>query len=257
MLGVGLRIRPLFWVSCALLGVVYYQYPDIRNQLGGPAAFGLWMAAVLVSLFAHELGHVLAARLFGARPHLVLSGFGDQLYEWEGLRRWQRVLVCLAGPLVNLLLFGILWLISDPDRPLAAEGVSRYWIAQTAWLLLMINAFWALLNLLPLWPLDGGRIAVEIGSAVLGRRGPTAALLLSLAVSILLTLAVIAWMRVTLSPFDDRYPVYFTYFCILSLYCYAFWLCAFRALWGEPQPPEPSSPVHERPGTGNGAIRRS
>jgi hypothetical protein len=38
-------------------------------------------------------------------------------------------------------------------------------------------------------------------------------------------------------PFDDRYPVYFTYFCILSVYCYAFWLSAFRALWGEEQTP--------------------
>jgi Zn-dependent protease len=234
MFGADFRIRPLFWVSCALLGVVYYQYPDIRNQLGSVAAFGLWMAAVLLSFFAHEMGHVLAARSFGARPHIVLSGFGDQLYELGGLRPWQGVLVALAGPLANVLLFGILWLIIDPDHPLAAEGTSLNWIAQTAWLLLMINAFWALLNLLPLWPLDGGRIAGELGSAVLGRRGQTAALLLSLFVSLLLTIAVVVWVRVTLYPFDDRYPVYFTYFCILSIYCCAFWLSAFRALWGEP-----------------------
>ena len=196
--GAELRIRPLFWVSCALLGVVYYQYPDIRNKIGGGAAFGLWIAAVLLSFLAHEMGHVLAARLFGSRPHLVLSGFGDQLYELGGLRRWQRVLVALAGPLVNLLLFCILWLIIDPDRPLAVEGMARFWIAQAAWLLMMINAFWAALNLLPLWPLDGGHIAVELGSAVPGRRGQTAALLLSLVVSLLLTVAVVAWMRVTL-----------------------------------------------------------
>jgi Zn-dependent protease len=237
MFGAEIRIRPLFWVSCALLGVVYYQYPDVRNKIGGPAAFGLWMAAVLLSFFAHVMGHVLAARLFGVRPHLVLSGFGDQLYALDGLRCRQRVLVALAGPLVNLLLFGILWLIIDPDRPLAVEGMARYWIAQAAWLLLMINAFWAVLNLLPLWPLDGGRVAVELGSALPGRRWQTAALLLSLVISLLLTIGVVAWMRVTLYPFDDRYPVYFTYFCILSVYCYAFWLSAFRALWGEEQPP--------------------
>jgi membrane-associated protease RseP (regulator of RpoE activity) len=244
MFGADFRIRPLFWVSCALLGVVYYQYPDIRNQLGGPAAFGLWMAAVLVSLGAHEMGHVLTARWFGARPRIVLSGLGDRLFGLEGLRLWQSVLVALAGPLVNLLLFGILLLIIDPSHPLSDERITGLWriaIVQSAWLLMMINAFWALVNVLPLWPLDGGRIALEVGSALLGRRGQMLALLLSLLVSFLLSVSVVAWMQRTLYPYDDRYTVYFTYFCILTLYCYSFWLSAFRALWGDPETPARSS----------------
>jgi len=65
----------------------------------------------------------------------------------------------------------------------------------------------------------------------------TLALLLSLVVSILMTVSVVVWMQRTLYPFDDRYPFYFVYFCILSLYCYAFWLSGFRALWGEPKSP--------------------
>jgi len=128
--------------------------------------------------------------------------------------------------------------------PLPVDRIGPDWVvylAHGAWLLGMVSAFWGLLNLLPLWPLDGGRIAVELGTALLGRRGQTLALLLSLVVSIWLTLSVIDWMQVTLYPFDDRYLVYFIYFCILTLYCYAFWLSAFRALWGDPPPPDPAA----------------
>jgi hypothetical protein len=42
-------------------------------------------------------------------------------------------------------------------------------------------------------------------------------------------------MRFNLTnPFDPRYPVHLIFFCVMALYCYAFWLSTFRALWGEP-----------------------
>lgn len=236
ILGADFRVRPLFWVSCALLGVIYYQHPKARTEIGGVAAFFLWIVAILVSMVAHEIGHVLAARWFGVRARIVVSGLGDQVFGVDGLSRWRRVLIALAGPLVNVLLFGVFWAITS--RPLPVEQMEYGWrvfLGHSAWLLMWINSFWCLLNLLPLWPLDGGRIAVELGTALFGRRGQTLALLLSLAASALLTFFVILWMRISLiNPFDVRYPIYFTYFCILTLYCYAFWLSAFRALWGDP-----------------------
>jgi Zn-dependent protease len=239
LVGADLRIRPLFWVSCALLGVVYYQYPEIREEIGGVAAFGLWMAAVLLSSVAHELGHALAARVFGARPRIVVSGLGDQLFGLDGLRLWRQTGVALAGPLANGLLFGLFWLITE--YPLPIERIAHGWrifLGQSVWLMLMINSFWGVLNLLPLWPLDGGRLAVVIGEAMLGRRGQILALLLSLVITVGLTLFAIGWMHHALiDRFNPHYPVFFVYFCILSLYCYALWLSTFRALWGTPQPP--------------------
>jgi Zn-dependent protease len=232
LLGAEVRVQLLFWVSCVLVGVVYYQYPEVRAEIGGVTAFFWWLAVALVSMLAHELGHVLAARLFGVRPRIVLSGFGGQLFGLEGLKRWQIVLILAAGPLTSLLLYGISW--SVPLVPLPIDW--RFFLAPALWLLMWINIFWGLLNLLPLWPLDGGRIAAEIGEALWGQRGRTLALLLSLVVTALLTVFVIAWMYQSLSdPFDPRYPLFFVYFCILSLYCYAFWLSAFRALWGDPK----------------------
>lgn len=240
MFGADFRIHPLFWVSCMLVGVIYYQDPAIR----GVPAFCGWMGAVLGSMLLHECGHVLVARLFGAQPRVVLSGLGGRVFGTEDLKRWQRLLVDVAGPLMNLALFGILWAITSQPPPADLLGPRGLAFAiQALWLLMWINALWALLNLLPLWPLDGGQIAVEIGEALLGTRGETLALVLSLLTSALLTAWAVLWMRVSLTnPFDPHYPLYLGYFCILALYCYIFWLSAFRALWGD-TPPSSEKPA--------------
>jgi Zn-dependent protease len=233
MLGADLRIRPLFWASCLLPGVVYYQDPIN----GGAAMFSFWIAAVVASLLVHEIGHILAARAFGVRPRIVLSGLGGQLFGLDEMKRWQRLLTLLAGVVGNVLILTVMWLVTIKPLPDELSLQWRGFLANAAHALMMINALWALLNLLPLWPLDGGRIAVELGTALLGRRGQTLALLLSLAVSVLLMLSVVMWLRVTLIyQFDDYYRVYLEFFCIQAIYCYAFWLSSFRALWGDPEP---------------------
>ena len=233
MFGAEVRIRPIFWVSCILLGIPYYRYPEI----GGAGAFWFWIAAVLVSLLAHETSHILIARLVGARPRVVLSGLGGQLYGLDELKRWKRVLVLLAGSLGNLLIYGILWLATSERTPLPVQRLGPEWsqfIGNATKMGMMINAYWCLLNWLPLWPLDGGRIALELGEALLGGRGQTLALLLSLLVCLLLTASVVWWARLTLiNPFDKRYGIYLIFFCIMALYCYVFWIVTFRALWGD------------------------
>jgi stage IV sporulation protein FB len=229
MFGAEVRIRPLFWGSCVLLGVIFYRDPEN----GGMVMFWSWVAAVLISLLVHETCHLLVARFFGARARVVLAGMGGTVFGLDEQKRWQRVLVLLAGPLGNVLLLGILWGITA--APLSREG--RVFLAPHVWLLMWINAFWGVLNLLPLWPLDGGQVAVEMGAALLGRRGQITALLASLFVCLLLSFTVVGWARRSLTNrFDPHYPLYLSYFCIQALYCYFFWISTFRALWGEPVP---------------------
>jgi membrane-associated protease RseP (regulator of RpoE activity) len=189
----------------------------------------------------HETCHILAARLFGSHVRIVLSGMGGTVFGLEERKRWQRVLILLAGPLGNVLISGILWVIADPQRvPLPTDRLGRDWtifIANAVHIAYLFNIYWALLNVLPLWPLDGGCTAVEIGEALLGRRGQTVALLISLAVCLWLSLTVVQWARGNLADrFDPLYPLYLLYFCILALYCYFFWISAFRALWGDLMP---------------------
>jgi stage IV sporulation protein FB len=229
MFGAEVRIRPIFWASCVLLGVIFYRDPD----RGGMAMFWTWIAAVLISLLTHETCHVVVARLFGARVRVVLSGMGGSVFGLDEQKRWQRVLILLAGPLGNLLILSILWGVTA--TPLPEDW--RAFLAPYVWLLMWINAFWSMLNLAPLWPLDGGQVAVEIGMALLGRRGQITALLVSLFVCLLLSFTIIGWARLSLTNrFDPRYSLYLFYFCIQALYCYFFWISAFRALWGEPVP---------------------
>jgi hypothetical protein len=65
---------------------------------------------------------------------------------------------------------------------------------------------------------------------------------LSLVGCLLLSVTVVGWARHNLTDrFDPRYPLYLFYFCILALYCYLFWMSAFRALWGDPVPLDESS----------------
>ena len=231
LLGAEFRIRPLFWVSCVLVGVIYYQDP----RAGGLAAFCFWLAAVLTSFVVHELGHVLVARFFGVVPHVVLSGLGGQVYGLDQLTRGRRVLVLLAGLLGNLLILALLWAVTAYPSVLGQLDEDQLsFVGNAVEMLMLANALWVLLNVLPLWPLDGGRIAVEIGETLLGRRGRTVALLLSLLVCVLMTIYVLAWMRLNLTNrFDERYRVHLIFFGVMSLYCYAFWLTTFRALWGE------------------------
>jgi stage IV sporulation protein FB len=244
MFGAEVRIRPIFWASCVLLGSLFYRDPHL--PIAGMTRFWFWLAAVLISLLVHETCHILAARLFGARVRVVLSAMGGTVYGLDELKRWPRVFVLWAGPLGNGLLAGILWIIADPQwNPLPIERLGQQgtiFLVNAVAIAYLFNAYWALLNLLPLWPLDGGRVAVEIGEAILGRRGQTPALLLSLVVCLWLSLTVVHWARGNLfignllNRFDPAFPLYLFYFCVLALYCYVLWLSTFRALWGDPVP---------------------
>jgi Zn-dependent protease len=230
--GTEFRVHPLFWVSAALLGVRFYHDPEG----GGVGVFCFWMAAAFVCLLLHEIGHAAAARLFGARGRVVLSGLGGRTLGLGELGRWRRVAVLLAGPLTSLLFCGLLWAVTFVPFPEALR--ERGWgpaVANGLFILLWGNAAWAVLNLLPLWPFDGGRLACEAAEGLLGRRGPSLALLLSVVVTGVLTLWVLAWARLHLiDRYDPRYPLYLGYSAILLLYCFALWLSSFRALWYAP-----------------------
>jgi Zn-dependent protease len=231
--GTEFRVQPLFWVSAALLGVWYYHDPDF----GGVGFFFLWMGVVFVSLLLHELGHVAAARLFGARGRVILSWLGGRVLGLEGLGRWRRVAVLLAGPLTNFVVGGLLWAVPSVV-PFPAFVLEHHWespVATGLVLLIVVNLSWGALNLLPLWPLDGGRVACEAAEALGGGRATSVALLLSVVVAGLLTLWDLWVLRTHLvNRYDPRYPLYLEYFSILLVYCFALWLSGFRALWSGP-----------------------
>jgi stage IV sporulation protein FB len=150
LFGIDIRVHPMFWLLSAILG---------WNTVNlGFEYLLLWVACVFVSVLVHELGHVFMGRLFGTHGHIVLYSFGGLAIGSSALsNRWQRIAVYFAGPLAGFVLYGLAWWWAPYLNP---RGARLLWAATI--FLIEINLFWGLLNLLPIWPLDGGQISRDL-----------------------------------------------------------------------------------------------
>jgi Zn-dependent protease len=197
MFGIPVRVHPFFWVVSAIMGWDFLRL--------GVEFLVLWIACVFVSILIHELGHVLMGRIFGSHGHIVLYGFGGLAVGSSGLRyHWQRIAVYLAGPVAGFIVFGLVWwLMQSADlrdsAPLVRVGVRK---------LIWINLYWGFLNLLPIWPLDGGQISRDLLDWFSPERGVRMALGLSFVVSGLFAInAISMWASEKPLPVLDRIPV--------------------------------------------------
>jgi stage IV sporulation protein FB len=112
-----------------------------------------------LSMLLHELGHTFTAVLFGNCISLIkISPFGLKV-EIEGKNiRTERIIIYICGPLINILLFLICVIIAS-TFPYHKSIFT---------LIAYLNISLAVFNLLPVMPLDGGRIAFELISARIG-----------------------------------------------------------------------------------------
>lgn len=189
VLGIPVRVHPLFWLVCLLLGG--------NLDVGGALR---WIGVVFVSILVHELGHALVARSYGASPWITLYSFGG-LASYRGARTDTKgaIAITLAGPMAGFLLasaiavaivatrhqfdfrfFNWSWTIGggEPISPF-----SQFQLYFTIQALLYVNIFWGLINLLPVFPLDGGQISMQLFQAFNPRAGMAQALWLSVIVA--------------------------------------------------------------------------
>lgn len=118
----------------------------------------------------HELGHALAARRFGIRTRdITLYPIGGVArLESTGNRPWEEFWIAVAGPAVNVaiaLALGLAWwllYLSDPLLTLLPLGQFVYWLT-------VLNIWMVLFNLLPAFPMDGGRVLRALLAAPLGQ----------------------------------------------------------------------------------------
>jgi stage IV sporulation protein FB len=181
MLGTSVRVHPFFWLVTAVLGWSAYADPKAGGSLRD---LGLWIACVFVSILLHEFGHIWMGRLFGRRGHIVLYSFGGLAIGSSDLpSRWQRIAVSLAGPGIQFALYGVLWAAGPHDRAGERGLLLSGWYGTAYLQLLRINWYWPLLNLLPIWPLDGGRVSRDLLEWISPRRGFSVALWLSVLIA--------------------------------------------------------------------------
>ncbi len=214
--GFPVRIHPFFWAIALLIGLSSFK--------GEPLGALLSVPLILVSILAHELGHAVLQRRFGGRPYIVLHGFGGLAICGDCDRSPRsQILISLAGPIAGFLLAGVIVILltlvsgyvafqpawSDQSwasqlEPELTSRLSGVWLAiGTIWyerfsspaindifrILLYVNIFWGLMNLLPVYPLDGGQVAREV--MTLGpdpRQGMIWSLQLSIGVAVVVAL---------------------------------------------------------------------
>ena len=133
-------------------------------------SFGLAAGIVLaVSVTLHEIGHALVARAFGYRTRDITLSLLGGCASLAALPRkaLQELLTALAGPLVSFALALVAYGI------LAMRVVSNIWLAEVLvymfWMNMMLGGF----NLLPGFPMDGGRIFRSLMRAFLSRERAT------------------------------------------------------------------------------------
>ncbi len=178
LFGIPVRVHPLFWVFSAIMG----WSTDLK-------LVGIWVACVFVSILVHELGHALTAKYYHWHPEIVLHAFGGYaayLAAW-GRSTARSILVTFAGPGAGFVLFAIVYMIR---KALILEEVHLPFYARVAIAdLEYINLWWGLMNLLPVYPLDGGQISHAALSHWRGYHGGQIAMKLSLVTAVLIAAA--------------------------------------------------------------------
>ncbi|MBK8937260.1 MAG: site-2 protease family protein [Polyangiaceae bacterium] len=183
-----------------VLLAVWYVAGVIAAGAAPAEAFlpAFYVAAVFACVVLHELGHALMARRFGIRTRDIT------LYPIGGIASLERIpsepkaelLIALAGPAVNLVLAGGLALLGAAVPGLMGLGHVRGVEQSLLTSLLGANLFLAVFNLVPAFPMDGGRVlrALLAGSLERARATRIAALIgQALAVSVMVGVLVLGW----------------------------------------------------------------
>ena len=141
-------------------GRIFWQISPLLLFMFLPAlAFGFWsaLAATLLALLLHELAHVLAGKLLKVNTFKIeLMPFGG-VSLMESCKPWRMALIAMAGPLCNALIV------------LCFLPLVKYNPYEWLCVFLQANLVIAIFNLMPAFPLDGGRVLVCMLSPVLGQ----------------------------------------------------------------------------------------
>lgn len=229
--GMPVRIHPFFWVSTLIIGI---------SGTGGqtpPAELFVWIIAVFVSILVHELGHAVVQRHYGGHPRIIMHGFGGLAVCSDCDRSTKsQIIISLAGPMAGFFFAAIVLLalrsfghqggIGFEDGaaiqarglvPLTMLGATFYWEPFSTpaanllvWNLLWINVLWGTVNLLPIYPLDGGQISREVCMLGRPRQGLTLSLQISMVAAGGMVLVGLSW-RSLLVPLFFAYLAYSSY----------------------------------------------
>jgi len=197
MLRVPVRVHPFFWLTALLLS--YDKHVLFALVL-------LEIVCIFVSILVHEFGHALSQRYYGDREtYIVLYHFGGLAVGSHSPRGlWPKVAILLWGPGAGFVLGGVAYAVGavlyDPAFAFGRWASADY-LYVVLRVLVWINLAWGVMNLLPVFPLDGGQIMREVILIKRPNKGDPFAFQISCYVALLVT--VLALVRMVLWPSGD------------------------------------------------------
>ena len=193
LLGIPVRVSPWFWLGSAIFGYGVTQ-GDLQMMF-------LWEIAVFLSILIHEMGHAVVIRHFGELPRVVLVFLGGLAIGGGGRSSRQQIAISAAGPIAQILLavltiaavrasghaypheiIGGIPFWNNNWYDLEGRGLQEipyYGLRVFVEFLVWPSIVWALINLVPVWPLDGGQIVRALMSIFSPREGVRQSLLVS------------------------------------------------------------------------------
>lgn len=155
--GIEIKLHFSWWLIFALLAwnLSSYFFPSFYPQLSTKAHWFMGIIASLllfVSVFLHELSHSLVAQAKKIKvENITLFFFGGVAgITEEKMKPTQEIALALAGPFFSLFLAFLFFLIFKFNSSLILQGIVFY--------LYQLNLLLAIFNLVPAYPLDGGRV---------------------------------------------------------------------------------------------------
>jgi stage IV sporulation protein FB len=163
--GTEIKVHLTFLILVAFWALQGYQ----QGGAAGALAASVLLLALFGCVLLHEFGHILMARRFGVRtPDVILLPIG-------GVARLERIpseprqelLIAIAGPLVTLAIIVVLYLILSVTGTVPRLGEVDT-NAGLLTFLLGLNVYLLLFNLIPAFPMDGGRVLRALLASRLG-----------------------------------------------------------------------------------------
>lgn len=169
------------WSFALLFLFVIYVGKSRDASWANIAVFGLFVVALFVCVLLHEFGHALSARYYGVQTRditiLPIGGVArlDNLPE----KPFQEFVVALAGPAVNVVIYTLLAiflyfvysvqfsfgeLLTDDSNELIVDPVLGFLVT-----LMQANLMLVVFNMIPAFPMDGGRVLRALLSMPFGR----------------------------------------------------------------------------------------
>ena len=206
--GFPVRVHPAFFIMPILLGQGLIPH-SVNAGVGNLMVIVIFFVSILI----HELGHAIAYRYYGMSSRIVLYWMGGLAISDSGnvwgrqtrvsLNPNQQIVISLAGPVFGLLLaallagliyaFGGTMIINDLNFMPLPQPILEGTIFQGSELAFMVffggivlNIILNLLNLVPIYPLDGGQVARQIMVQMDGYNGVKNSVILSIACAVLI-----------------------------------------------------------------------